>query len=94
MLPAASTVTTATTLRLPQFFPTMISRAMAAAISTRKAPSTTAAGNQPVRPDTAIATRPATHVATSTKSGAPWIGRRPVQLGIAVRRNPVITAGR
>ena len=40
------------------------------------------------------ATRPASHTATSTSKGMPWIGSRPVQLGIAVSRKPVTTAGR
>ena len=40
------------------------------------------------------ATRPATHTRTSASSGLPWIGSCPVQFGIAVKRKPVITAGR
>jgi hypothetical protein len=92
ILLAARIETITTTLRLRQFRPVMISRAMTAASASRNAASMAAAGSHPIRPENVTARRPAIQISTSATSGPPWIGSRPVQLGTAVSRNPVITA--
>jgi len=51
-----------------------------------------AAGSHPITPEHVTASRPAIQISTSAISGRPWSGSRPVQLGTAVSRNPVITA--
>jgi len=63
-------------------------------MSARKPTSIAAAGNQPTSAEIVTTTRPAIHTKTSASSGLPWIGSRPVQFGIAVKRKPVITAGK
>ncbi|MGY4356519.1 hypothetical protein ACVW0J_003012 [Bradyrhizobium sp. i1.7.7] len=93
-LPASSTSTSTTTGRLRQLPPAMISRVAAATTNARKAASTTSANAQPISADRVTAKRPASHTVSSAPSDVPWIGSRPVQFGIAVNRNPVITAGR
>ena len=92
-LPSASSAISDTTFRLPQLPPATISRAAAAATNSRNAPSISAAGNQPMKPDSVTATRPAIQTSSSTISGVPCSGSRPVQFGIAVSRKPVTTAG-
>ncbi|MHC2538845.1 hypothetical protein ACVJMY_008414 [Bradyrhizobium diazoefficiens] len=72
----------------------MISRVAAATTSARNAASTTSANAQPTSADSVTARRPASHTASNAPSDVPWIGSRPVQFGIAVNRNPVMTAGR
>ena len=74
------------------FLPARISRAMAAQSSARNAQSTTAASAQPIWPDKATATRPASQTENSASKGRPRNGRRPVQFGTAVSRNPATTA--
>ena len=81
-----------TTFKLLHLRPATISRTAAAASNSRKAASAASASCQPIRPENVIANRPASQAANSIASGPPWIGRRPVQFGIAVRRNPAITA--
>ena len=66
----------------------------AAATIKRKLISTSIAASQPVYAENVTQTRPAVHSATRTISGRPRSGSRPVQFGIAVNKNPVITAGR
>ena len=51
-----------------------------------------AAGSHPMAADQVTAIRPASHTSTRTSSGRPLSGSRPVQLGMAVRRKPVMTA--
>ena len=68
--------------------------AAAPATASRKAQSITAAASQPVCAEKYTASRPASHSATSARSGNPCTGRRPVQLGMAVSRKPVTTAAR
>ena len=82
----------ASTIRLRQLRPAMISRAIIAAKTTPKARSSiaTAAAGSPA--DSATATPPAIQSAHSPASGQPTIGNRPVQLGTAVIRNPAATA--
>ena len=46
-----------------------------------------------MRPDSVTAARPATQTSSSTISGVPCSGSRPVQFGMAVSRKPVTTAG-
>ncbi len=50
------------------------------------------AGPQPMRAENATASRPAIQASTSTRSGPPRTGRRPVQLGMAVSRKPPMAA--
>ena len=52
------------------------------------------AGKSGDRNGMAITTRPANHKAHNDNSSLPLIGIRSVQLGMAVSKNPVITAGR
>ena len=87
-------MTRPTTLRFRQFLPATISRAVAATTSARKLTSTIAANSQPISAEKVTPTRPASQTKTNTSKGMPWIGNRPVQLGIAVSRKPVTTAGR
>ena len=89
---AASSETMATTFRLFHLRPASISRAAAAARRTRNAASTASAIRQPITSENEVAALPATQDPNSTASGLPWIGSRPVQLGIAVKRNPATTA--
>ena len=92
--PASRTRISSTTLRLFHFLPAMISRAAAVAISNRKPQSTSIAGSHPVSAENVTHALPAIHSATRNISGRPRSGSRPVQFGMAVNRNPVITAGR
>ena len=56
-------------------------------------PTSRVAGNHsPVSQETSTASRAAAHKPNSANSGLPAIGRRPVQLGIAVSRNPATAA--
>jgi hypothetical protein len=92
MLPAPNSETIATTGALPHFRPAMISRAAAAASSTRKAASMVQATSHPIHADMHTAMRPASQLKTSTASGVPCNGRRPVQFGTAVSRKPPMMA--
>ena len=47
----------------------------------------------PIQSETSMAARPAAQVRNSRSSGVPTTGRRPVQFGTAVSRNPATTAG-
>ena len=58
------------------------------------AADTAAPTSQPVSIEKKTASRPASHKRTSAKRGRPCTGRRPVQFGIAVSRNPVTIAAR
>jgi hypothetical protein len=71
----------------------MISRAVAATTSTRNPESIKAAATQPISAESVTATRPAAQAITRMSNDQPCSGRRPVQLGIAVSRKPVTTAG-
>ena len=62
------------------------------ATSMKNPASMTAAAPGGAKAEKSTDTRPRTHNANSAASGGPAIGSRPVQFGIAVNRNPVITA--
>ena len=66
---------------------------MIAANTTRKLASMTAAINGS-GPGVATTSRPASHKTHNDTNGRPLNGVWPVQFGIAVRRKPVITAGK
>ena len=77
--------------RLCQLWPATTSRVRAASRSSGNARAIAAAAG-PILAEHATATRPATNTSASTPSRQPWIGRRPVQSGTAVRRKPAIAA--
>jgi hypothetical protein len=91
-LAAHNKVRAITTGRLCQLRPARISRETKAAKTARNARSAATAKAGPVQAEPATATRPRSHSKTRRPSGHPWSGRRPVQLGIAVSRNPAIAA--
>jgi hypothetical protein len=87
------TASTSSTFKFRQFLADTISRPTTAASTKRNDRSTIAVSQGPRWADTIVATRPATHSENRPASGQPTTGRRPVQLGTAVRRNPAMTAG-
>ncbi len=91
-LATASKLTAATTGRLRQFRPATISRPITMAKATRKEISAAAATTGPVQAEKTTAIRPAIQRRTRLPSGHPCSGIRPVQLGMAVKRNPAIVA--
>ncbi len=78
--------------RLRQLRPARISRSTTAQSATGKARSSAAAGAGPIHAETPTAARPEHHKANRTPNCRPHTGNRPVQFGMAVSRNPVITA--
>ena len=92
MLATRYNSTGATTFRLPQFRPATISATTMAPIAAMNAQSTTITRTGPCPNAPATASRPASHKAASTISGQPRVGIRPVQFGMAVNKNPAMTA--
>jgi hypothetical protein len=92
LLAPASRTKIPTTGRFFHLAPATISRRTAPAKTTRKATSMTAAAAGPISSEAMTAKRPASHSPQSAARRQPWIGSRPVQLGTAVERKPVIAA--
>ncbi len=78
--------------RFRQLRPTMISRPTTSPKITRKARSAIAVKVPPAIVEKATQMRPRSHNKTSTARGQPCKGKRPVQLGIAVSKNPAMAA--
>ena len=78
--------------RFLQLRPAMSSRAITKVNAAGKARSTSIAECAPMKLEKRTAMRPASQSPASTASGAPRTAGRPVQLGIAVRRNPATVA--
>ena len=92
MLAVASPAMTIRILRFFQFLPARISRAATAPTTGRKLASIIAEGTVPTELGASMTRRPATQSRDSARSGRPATGSRPVQLGMAVIRKPVIAA--
>src|SRR6185437_14701557 len=75
-----------------RFFAATTSRAPRTASTTKKPASRTAAGSRPTNAEPSTASRATNHNPNRLASGHPAIGSRPVQLGIAVSRNPHMIA--
>ena len=78
--------------RFRQLRPTMISRATTARNAAGNDRSASAATGVPITAESRTATRPIAQRRTSVASGPPCKGRRPVQFGIAVSKNPATVA--
>ncbi len=75
-----------------RFLLAITSRAASAASETNRPTSRIAAGQRPISDEKKTASRAAAHRPNSASSGFPAIGRRPVQFGIAVSKNPLTAA--
>jgi hypothetical protein len=80
-------------MRLRQLCGATISRTATTQSTTGNARSTAAASQSGRTTETRQAIRPTSQSTASPTSGAPWIGGRPVQLGIAVSMKPAMVAG-
>ena len=78
--------------RLRQFRAARISRATSRASTVENERSTIAANHAGTSSETMHTTGPSNHKLARSAKGAPLIGGRPVQFGIAVSRNPAIVA--
>jgi len=92
-LAAANSPTGTITARLRQFRPATISTTLIAVTASRKDRSSAITAQAGRASTPATASRASSHSPLSATSGRPRLGIRPVQFGIAVKRNPARTAG-